>query len=70
MRPTRDVLEFQIEDLAAERDRYKADAEFEKRRREAAEEVIKYMSESGMSIVPWNEVYKSWQSIKKEAAHE
>jgi type IV secretory pathway VirD2 relaxase len=49
--------------------------DIEHRRRVAAEELIKYMSESGMSVVPWNDTYKRWQESmsgrrKWDAAHE
>jgi hypothetical protein len=39
--------------------------DYYKRLAEAAGEVITYMEKSGMSIVPWNEIYKKYQSIKE-----
>lgn len=41
------------------------DRDYWKRLAEAAGEVITYMEKSGMSIVPWNEIYKKYQSIKE-----
>lgn len=43
----------------------KKDRDYWKRLAEAAGEVITYMEKSGMSIVPWNEIYKKYQSIKE-----
>jgi hypothetical protein len=68
-----------IESLIAERDELKKvidaqiecdnemmdDRDYWKRLAEAAGEVITYMEKSGMSIVPWNEIYKKYQSIKE-----
>jgi uncharacterized protein (DUF111 family) len=59
------ITDIDIKVIIAERDRYKAEAEYEHRRRVAAEAVI--LCRECYTVDHVNELTKNWQSIIKEA---